>query len=109
LRNFTDKEAGLKEMKRCLKKGGKLLVLEFSKPTNPLFSKIYDWYSFNILPKLGSVLANDSDSYQYLAESIRMHPDQESLKAMILESGFDKCKFYNLINGIVSIHVAYEK
>ena len=109
LRNFTDKEAGLKEMKRCLKKGGKLLVLEFSKPTNPLFSKIYDWYSFNILPKLGSILANDSDSYQYLAESIRMHPDQESLKAMILESGFDECKFYNLINGIVSIHVAYEK
>jgi len=109
LRNFTDKRIGLEEMNRVLKPDGVLLVLEFSKPTNSFFSKIYDWYSFNILPKLGSVLANDSDSYQYLAESIRMHPDQESLKAMILESGFDECKFYNLINGIVSIHVAYEK
>lgn len=109
LRNFTNKERGLKEMKRCLKKNGKLLVLEFSKPINPVFSKIYDWYSFNILPKLGSLLANDSESYQYLAESIRMHPDQELLKTMVLESGFNKCKFYNLLNGIVSIHVAYEK
>ena len=93
LRNFTNKEAGLKEMRRCLKKDGRLLVLEFSKPTNPIFSKIYDWYSFNILPKLGSLLANDSQSYQYLAESIRMHPDQELLKTMVLESGFNKCKF----------------
>ena len=109
LRNFTNKEAGLKEMRRCLKKDGRLLILEFSKPTNPIFSKIYDWYSFNILPKLGSVLANDSESYQYLAESIRMHPDQELLKTMVLESGFKKCKFYNLLNGVVSIHVAYEK
>ena len=109
LRNFTNKEAGLKEMRRCLKKDGRLLVLEFSKPTNPIFSKIYDWYSFNILPKLGSLLANDSESYQYLAESIRMHPDQELLKTMVLKSGFNKCKFYNLLNGIVSIHVAYEK
>jgi demethylmenaquinone methyltransferase / 2-methoxy-6-polyprenyl-1,4-benzoquinol methylase len=109
LRNFTNKEAGLKEMRRCLKKDGRLLILEFSKPTNPIFSKIYDWYSFNILPKLGSVLANDSSSYQYLAESIRMHPDQELLKTMVLESGFKKCKFYNLLNGVVSIHVAYEK
>ena len=91
LRNFTNKEAGLKEMRRCLKKDGRLLVLEFSKPTNPIFSKIYDWYSFNILPKLGSLLANDSQSYQYLAESIRMHPDQELLKTMVLESGFNKC------------------
>jgi len=109
LRNFTDKDSGLKEMKRCLKKNGRLLVLEFSKPINPLFSKIYDWYSFNILPRLGSILANDSESYQYLAESIRMHPDQESLKDMILDVGFSKCKFYNLVNGIVCIHVAYEK
>ena len=68
LRNFTNKEKGLEEMKRCLKRDGKLLILEFSKPINPTFSKIYDWYSFNILPKLGSILANDSDSYQYLAE-----------------------------------------
>ena len=108
LRNFTNKEKGLKEMKRCLKKNGKLLVLEFSKPINPVFSKIYDWYSFNILPKLGSLLANDSDSYQYLAESIRMHPDQENLKKLIIENGFQDCKFYNLLNGIVAIHVGYK-
>ena len=107
LRNFTDKGKGLSEMKRCLRKNGKLLILEFSKPINPIFSKIYDWYSFNILPRLGSVLANDSQSYQYLAESIRMHPDQESLKEMILDSGFKDCKFFNLLNGIVTIHIAY--
>ena len=92
-------------MNRCLKKNGKLLVLEFSKPTNSIFSKVYDWYSFNILPKLGSVLANDSESYKYLAESIRMHPDQALLKEMILDSGFRECKFYNLLNGIVAIHI----
>ena len=105
LRNFTNKEKGLEEMKRCLKKDGKLLILEFSKPINPTFSKIYDWYSFNVLPKLGSILANDSDSYQYLAESIRMHPDQEYLKKMIIESGFKEAKFYNLLTGIVAIHI----
>jgi len=107
LRNFTDKEKGLKEMKRCLKKNGKLLVLEFSKPINPVFSKIYDWYSFNVLPKLGSLLANDSDSYQYLAESIRMHPDQDRLKNMMLAVGLNNCKFFNLLNGIVAIHIGY--
>ena len=105
LRNFTNKEKGLNEMKRCLKKNGKLLILEFSKPINPIFSKIYDWYSFNILPKLGSLLANDSDSYQYLAESIRMHPDQEQLKKMMQDQGYRECKFYNLLNGVVAIHV----
>ena len=94
-------------MKRCLKKDGKLLILEFSKPINPLFSKIYDWYSFNILPKIGSLLANDSDSYKYLAESIRMHPNQEQLKQMIIDSGFGSCKFYNILNGVVAIHIAY--
>ena len=107
LRNFTNKEKGLKEMKRCLKKNGKLLVLEFSKPINPVFSKIYDWYSFNVLPKLGSLLANDSDSYQYLAESIRMHPDQDKLKNMMLTVGLNNCKFFNLLNGIVAIHIGY--
>ena len=106
LRNFTNKEQGLKEMKRVLKPGGVLLILEFSKPTNSIFSKIYDWYSFNIIPKLGSLLANDAESYQYLAESIRMHPDQETLKNMVLDSGFKKCKFYNLVNGVVAIHQA---
>ena len=105
LRNFTNKERGLMEMKRCLKKNGKLLILEFSKPINSTFSKIYDWYSFNILPRLGSVLANDSESYQYLAESIRMHPNQELLKNMVLNSGFKECKFYNLLNGVVAIHI----
>ena len=107
LRNFTDKNKGLLEMKRCLKRNGRLLILEFSKPINPLFSKVYDWYSFNILPKVGSLLANDSDSYKYLAESIRMHPDQEQLKQMIIDSGFSSCKFYNILNGVVAIHIAY--
>jgi demethylmenaquinone methyltransferase/2-methoxy-6-polyprenyl-1,4-benzoquinol methylase len=106
LRNFTDKEKGLKEMKRVLKPDGVLLILEFSKPTNSFFSKVYDWYSFNIIPKLGSFLANDSKSYQYLAESIRMHPDQETLKNMVLDAGFNDCKFYNLVNGVVAIHQA---
>ena len=94
-------------MKRCLKRNGRLLILEFSKPINPLFSKVYDWYSFSILPKVGSLLANDSDSYKYLAESIRMHPDQEQLKQMIIDSGFSSCKFYNILNGVVAIHIAY--
>ncbi len=106
IRNFTDKLRGLKEMKRVLRPNGTLLILEFSKPTNSFFSKIYDWYSFKIIPKLGSFFANDSESYQYLAESIRMHPDQEELRNMILDAGFEKCKFYNLQNGIVAIHQA---
>ena len=106
LRNFTDKRKGLEEMKRVLKSDGVLLVLEFSKPTNSFFSKVYDWYSFNVIPKLGKLLANDSESYQYLAESIRMHPDQETLKDMVLDSGFNECKFYNLVNGVVAIHKA---
>ena len=106
LRNFTNKLNGLKEMKRVLKPGGILLILEFSKPTNSLFSKVYDWYSFNIIPKLGSLFANDSESYQYLAESIRMHPDQKTLKNMVIDGGFEQCKFYNLVNGVVAIHQA---
>ena len=80
LRNFTDKEKGLSEMYRCLANDGKLIILEFSKPQNATFSKIYDWYSFNVMPVMGSIFASDSDSYRYLAESIRMHPDQEKLK-----------------------------
>ena len=106
LRNFTNKQMGLEEMKRVLKPDGVLLILEFSKPTNSFFSKVYDWYSFNVIPKLGKLLANDSESCQYLAESIRMHPDQETLKDLVLDSGFDECKFFNLVNGVVAIHKA---
>ena len=105
LRNFVNKNSGLKEMYRCLKPDGKLLILEFSKPTNKFFSQVYDWYSFNILPKMGELIASDKDSYKYLVESIRVHPDQETLKNMMIDTGFKSCHFYNLSNGIVAIHV----
>jgi demethylmenaquinone methyltransferase/2-methoxy-6-polyprenyl-1,4-benzoquinol methylase len=104
LRNVTDKAMALRSMQRVLAPGGKLLVLEFSKPTNALFSKLYDSYSFNILPKLGKLFANDADSYQYLAESIRMHPDQETLLGMMDEAGFANTDFQNLTGGIVAVH-----
>ena len=106
LRNFTNKEKGLNEMRRCLKKDGRLLVLEFSKPLNPIFSKVYDWYSFNILPKLGSILANDSDSYQYLAESIRMHPSQEEFKQMLESVNFKNVSYDIMTAGIVTLHIS---
>ncbi len=104
LRNMTHKEAALQEMARVLKQGGKLLVLEFSKVAQPL-QRAYDWYSFSILPKLGSWIAGDAQSYQYLAESIRMHPDQETLKSMMLESGFAHVDVHNMTGGIVALHV----
>jgi demethylmenaquinone methyltransferase/2-methoxy-6-polyprenyl-1,4-benzoquinol methylase len=104
LRNVTDKESALKSLYRILKPGGRLIILEFSHPTNPLLGKLYDLYSFNILPTLGKWVANDSESYQYLAESIRMHPCQEKLKSMIIDAGFDKVDFHNLTGGIVAIH-----
>ena len=91
-------------MERVLKPGGRLLILEFSKPENEMLSKVYDGYSFNILPKLGQLFANDSDSYQYLAESIRMHPNQETLKGMMENAGFVQCKYYNMTGGIVALH-----
>ena len=104
LRNMTHKEMALAEMRRVLKPGGKLLVLEFSKVAQPL-QKAYDWYSFSILPKLGSFVAGDAQSYQYLAESIRMHPDQETLKTMMLSQGFGHVDVHNMTAGVVALHV----
>ena len=104
LRNMTHKEDALREMSRVLKAGGKLLVLEFSKVAKPL-EKIYDWYSFKILPRLGKLVANDDSSYQYLAESIRMHPAQEELKALMLKSGFGHVDYHNMAGGVVALHV----
>jgi len=104
LRNMTHKDQALKEMGRVLKPGGKLLVLEFSKVAQPL-QKIYDWYSFNVLPPLGKWVAGDDSSYRYLAESIRMHPDQETLKTLMKSSGFGHVDFHNLSAGVVALHV----
>lgn len=104
LRNVTDKNMALRSMLRVLKPGGKLLILEFSKPTSSLLSKIYDTYSFNVLPRLGKVFANDSDSYKYLAESIRMHPDQSSLLHMLDSAGFENTDFHNMTGGVVALH-----
>ncbi len=104
LRNVTNKDKALEELYRVLKPGGQLMILEFSKVTQPLFAKFYDFYSFNILPKMGKLIANDEDSYQYLAESIRMHPDQETLKQMMLTAGFDKAEYLNMSEGIVALH-----
>jgi len=104
LRNITNKDKALAELCRVLKPGGQLLVLEFSKVTNPAFAKLYDFYSFNILPKMGKIIADDEESYQYLAESIRMHPDQETLKQMMLDAGFDKAEYLNFTQGVVALH-----
>jgi demethylmenaquinone methyltransferase/2-methoxy-6-polyprenyl-1,4-benzoquinol methylase len=104
LRNMTHKEQALAEMARVLRPGGRLLVLEFSKPAAPL-AKPYDWYSFNVMPRLGKLVAGDADSYRYLAESIRMHPDQQTLKAMLKGAGFGHVDVHNLAGGIVALHV----
>ncbi len=106
LRNVTDKAKALRSMYQAVKPGGQLIVLEFSKPTVPGLDKVYDAYSFKLLPKIGKWVAKDEDSYRYLAESIRMHPDQDTLKSMVLAAGFDECKVHNLSGGIVAVHQA---
>lgn len=108
LRNVTDKDKALASMHRCLKPGGQSIVLEFSKVEQPVLSKLYDTYSFNFLPTFGKLVANDAESYRYLAESIRMHPDQETLKSMMQGVGFEDCSYENLTGGIVAIHKGWK-
>jgi demethylmenaquinone methyltransferase/2-methoxy-6-polyprenyl-1,4-benzoquinol methylase len=107
LRNVTDKPAALASMRSVLKPGGQLLVLEFSKPVSPWLAKLYDGYSFEVLPRLGRLVAKDEDSYRYLAESIRMHPDQETLLGMLRAAGLEDCRYHNLAGGIVAVHRGY--
>ncbi len=106
LRNVTDKDAALRSIFSTLKSGGKAMILEFSEP-NKAIKPAYDLYSFKVLPALGKLVAKDSDSYQYLAESIRVHPDQDTLKSMMEDAGFERCRYHNLAAGIVALHIGY--
>ena len=106
LRNVTDKDAALRSMYGTLKPGGKAMILEFSQPATAI-KPAYDLYSFKVLPALGKLVASDADSYQYLAESIRMHPDQATLQSMMEEAGFERCRYHNLAAGIVALHIGY--
>ena len=108
LRNVTHKDEALRSMYRVLKPGGRVIILEFSEAQGKLFKKTYDLYSFKLLPLIGKLVAGDAESYRYLAESIRMHPNQEKLKAMMAEAGFEHCEYYNLTHGVVAIHRGYK-
>jgi demethylmenaquinone methyltransferase/2-methoxy-6-polyprenyl-1,4-benzoquinol methylase len=108
LRNVTHKDKALASMFRALKPGGRLLILEFSKPTNAVMTKMYDLYSFQIIPRIGKIVVKDSDSYQYLTESIRMHPDQETLKGMMETVGFEQVTYHNLTQGVVALHRGFK-
>ncbi|MET0100796.1 MAG: bifunctional demethylmenaquinone methyltransferase/2-methoxy-6-polyprenyl-1,4-benzoquinol methylase UbiE [Sedimenticola sp.] len=108
LRNVTDKQQALNEMHRVLKPGGRVLVLEFSHPTGEPLKQVYDIYSFKLLPMMGRLVANDEESYRYLAESIRMHPDQETLKGMMEQAGLERCDYHNMTGGIVAAHRGFK-